>query len=93
MLPILRKLKELKNSQQTGVIVKNRQSDSNAVSDPIAAIEPCMVHLLVAIAEKDPKSMAEAVYDAFCILDSEPHEEGEHVNPHSYDAQNKLGEK
>lgn len=42
----------------------------------------------------DVKGVAEAIKSAFEILDSQPHEEGEHTNePHSYDAQNQKAGK
>lgn len=87
MLPILRKMKERKEKPQSaGIITENRQSDSNsAKSSPCEAIEPCMVHFLVAIAANDPKAMAEALTEAHDIM----HEEMKNTaEPHSYDAQN-----
>lgn len=49
--------------------------------------------LLKAIESKDVNGIAEALNDAFQIMDSSPHVEEEHVSPHSYDAQNiKAGE-
>lgn len=52
------------------------------------AIMACAQDLIDAVHAKDTKSAAEAIKSAFEILDAMPHVEGEHVEPHGYDAQN-----
>lgn len=88
MLPILKN----KQAQQAGVIVKTRAPDESQEpqdkDDPAAGIKACARELINAIHAKDEHKVSEALKDIFSILDSEPHEEGEHTNPHSYDAQN-----
>lgn len=89
MLPILKRLKE---SGIAGTIVKNRtpdqESDSQDDSDAKSGKEACGRAMLEAIKKDDALAMAEAALDLFAIGDSEPHEEGSHTEPHSYDAQN-----
>lgn len=89
MLPFLKRKNE---AGIAGIIVKNRQPDEKPDSedkdDPSAGIHACAQALINAVHSKDAKGVSEALKDAFAILDSEPHEEGEHISPHSYDAQN-----
>lgn len=87
MLPFLKN----KNAQNFGLIVKTRAPDEKPAeesSEDIDSIEVCAQELVKAIHAKDSKAVAEALKDVFTILDSMPHEEGEHIEPHSYDAQN-----
>lgn len=75
----------------SGVIVRERepdQKDEPDSSEPSDAAMACARDLLRAIEAKSVKGIADALYDAFTIMDSEPHVEGEHVEPHSYEAQN-----
>lgn len=97
MLPFLK----LKQSGVAGLIMKNRAPDEHKAeggevkeekkeeSEHSESRMACARDLLRAIESKDAKGIADALYDAFTIMDSEPHVEGEHVSPHSYDAQNK----
>ncbi len=86
MLPIIKRLKERKETPQQGLSVQiGPKADQN---DPIEAIERCMIHMLGALAAKDPRAMAEAFYQAFCEAEAAPHEEAEHTEPHSFQAQN-----
>lgn len=82
-----------------GTIIKNRTPDQKPKEDQedtSEAHKSAASDLLRAIESKDISGIAEALHNAFQIMDSEPHEEGEHTNepsPHSYDAQNiKAGE-
>ena len=88
MLPFLKR----KDQQTAGLIIKHRQPDQHSESieesDESAAHEACARDLLQAIESKDIKGIAEALQSAFEIMDSEPHKEGKHIEPHSYDAQN-----
>jgi len=90
MLPFLKKRQE---AQISGLQIKNREPDEKPEQDQddsSAAIEACAAALISAIHSHDAKGVAEAMKDAFEILESMPHEE---VEPHSYDAQNiKAGE-
>ena len=93
MLPFLKK----NQAAATGVIVKTRQPDEKPdmddQDDPKAAKKAAAMDLLRAIEAKDHAGIADALQAAFEIMDAEPHEEGDHVEPHSYDAQNmKAGE-
>lgn len=88
MLPFLKKRNEGMNS---GLIIKTRTPDEKPEEDqddPAAAIHACASDLIQAVHAHDVKAAAEAIQSAFEILDSQPHEEGPHVEPHSYDAQN-----
>lgn len=84
-------LNRLKNNPSPGLIVKTRAPDEkpeqNQEDDHSAAIESCASALISAIHSKDTKAVANALADAFEILDATPHEEGPH-EPHSYDSQN-----
>jgi len=82
-------LKRKDGTATGGILVKNRAPDEHKEEDkddPSAAHEACAKALLTAINSSDIKGIADALYDAFTLMDSEPHEEGEHVEPHSYDA-------
>ena len=95
MLPFL-------NRKQTGIagtIIKNRtpdekpeeKQDDNKASHRAAASD-----LLAAIKSEDIDGIAEALNNAFQIMDSEPHNEGPHTNspsPHTYNAQNQKAGK
>lgn len=87
MLPFL---KNRDDKSQTGIIVQERAPDADETdmghSEAIAA---CATDLINAVHAKDTQGVADALYDAFEIMDSMPHEEAaEHIEPHSYDAQN-----
>lgn len=84
-----------KKTAQTGVIVKQRAPDEKPEESQgdDSGIHACAEDLIHAIHNKDIKAAAEAIKAAFEILDAQPHEEGPHVEPHSYDSQNqKAGE-
>lgn len=90
MLPILKRLIEKKEAGSTsGVLVKTRTPDKvDEKIDPIESIEHCGQELLFAIAARDPKAVAAAIYTAFSILEKQPHEEN-----NTYQEQNiKAGE-
>lgn len=90
MLPFLKS----KQAPVAGLIIKQRSPDSEETHESDdSGIETCAQALISAVHSKDTKATAEALRDIFTILDAQPHEEGEHVEPHSYDAQNiKAGE-
>lgn len=80
MLPFL-KLKK----QTGGVIVENRtpeheSDDKDDFELDSLALEECAKDLIQAIERKDSKAAASAIKAAFEILDSQPHEEGPHLN-------------
>lgn len=83
MLPFLKN-----KHQQTGVIVQNRTPDEPKDSED-QGLMACAQDLIDAVHSKDAKRVASALKAAFEIADSEPHVEGEHVEPHSYEAQNR----
>lgn len=88
MLPFLKR----KESSTSGIIVENKSPnepiESEQETDPRASHEACARHLLLAIESRDVKAIADALYDAFTVMDSEPHDEGLYPEPHSYAAQN-----
>lgn len=97
MLPFLKK----REAASTGMLYKHRTPDEKPVteeqdeeSNHSEAILACAKDLLTAIESKDHKAIADALADAFVILEQNPHKEIEHENdsvePHSYDAQNKA---
>jgi hypothetical protein len=47
----------------------------------------CAMDLHKAFQSGDYAAAAEALQAAFELADKQPHEEGEHIEPHSYDAQ------
>lgn len=63
-------------------------SDESPAEDGSESLHSASADLLAAFHAKDVKAISAALKAAFEICDSEPHEEGEHINPHSYDAQN-----
>lgn len=86
-LPFLKNMKE--RAPQAGVIIKTRTPDEQPEAsddDSSAPIEACAEELIRAVHAKDAKAAAMAIKDAFEILDSEPHEEASHIEPHSYEA-------
>jgi hypothetical protein len=82
----------LKNKQgmSSGISIKQRDSGqqlNEKPEDKDASIHACAKDLIDAVHSQDTKAAAEAIRSAFEILDSEPHEEGPHIEPHSYDSQ------
>jgi hypothetical protein len=93
VLPFLKR----KQTPATGLIVKSRSPEAEEpVEDKDASIKACAFDLIAAVHAKDVNAAASAIRSAFEILDSQPHEEGEHISqaePHSYDAQNQKAVK
>lgn len=95
LLPFLKD----KQKQVAGLIIKNRKPDEKPQDqqqepdDSAAAIESCADALINAIHSKDVQAAAQALKDAFDILESEEDEQEESASPHSYDAQNQLAAK
>lgn len=85
----------LKNKEKSisGLIIKTRNPDEPKQEEPqdesVLAIEACADDLIKAVHAKDVKAAAQAMKDAFDILESLPHEEVEH----DYDHQNELAAK
>lgn len=90
----------LKNKNAAGVatmIVKNRQpdekpSESEEIDDPSAAIEACARALINAVHANDAKGAADAMCDAYTILQEMPEEsdgpkEDASPSPHTYEDQ------
>jgi hypothetical protein len=83
LLPFLKK-----NSGQAGLIVKEREPDSDnkeMATDDLAEISQDLIN---AVHAHDKQGVMDALSAAFACLDAQPHEEGEHISPHSYDSQN-----
>lgn len=81
----------MKQKPQTGVIVSQRKPDGSKEEignegEENHGLIACAEDLIRAISQKDPQHIALALRAAFQILESEPHEEGEHTN--DYDDQN-----
>jgi hypothetical protein len=76
--------------KQAGIatlIVKNRTPDQKPEEKQEDSIQEHAKKLLSAIHAQDASAMAECLKEMFIAFDKEPHTEGEHVEPHSYDAQ------
>jgi hypothetical protein len=90
MLPFLKN----KQKQQTGVIVQVRAKDDadkpESEDDPKAAMKSAAQDLHDAIKSGDIDGIASALQSAFELADSEPHEEGPHVEKHSFEDQNQA---
>lgn len=84
----------LKNKQNdagiAGTIIKNRNPDSESQNDSDESdsfsAEDCAQNLMDAIKAGDAAGVAKAVKELANIADEEPHKEGKHIEPHSYDA-------
>lgn len=91
MLPFLKN----KQSGSASVIMKTRAPDSpekeNENSGDDEGLTACMSELADALHSGDHKSAAKAFRNAARIVDSEPHDEGEHTN--DYDDMNELAAK
>lgn len=79
MLPFLKS----KDKSVAGLIIQKRNPDQevevNESEDYHAeAIEACAEALIEAVHNKDVKATAQAIKDAFDILDAMPHVEGPH---------------
>lgn len=95
MLPFLK----LKKSGVSGLIIKNRsaspetQEEQPKEENNDLYLEACVQGIINAVRDNDAQMGVKCLRMAFELLDSEPHVEGEHVSPHTYDAQNeKAGE-
>lgn len=84
MLPFIKKKQA---SRQTGVIIENRAEEQPEQDLSGAAIEACAMELIIALHTKDVKAVAEALKNAFEILESG---ESNEASPHTYEAQNIL---
>jgi len=72
-----------KDKSQAGISIKYRQPDESKAQNedsPAAAMEAAAQNILSAIEQKDYKHLALALQNAFEIADSQPHEEGPHMN-------------
>jgi hypothetical protein len=74
-----------KQVQQPGLSVEYRKPDENAQLDEDDAsrdhgLEACAEDLIRGIELKDKKHVLAAIKSIFEILDSMPHDEGEHTN-------------
>lgn len=92
MLPFLKR-----DYKTQGIMIEDRKPDEkeqvkeetdseNDESDQ--DLKACAMDLIKAVHARDAKGVAEALRAAFQVADAEPHEEGPHVEPHSYDSQN-----
>lgn len=75
----------LKQKRVAGLIIANRKPDgtvqeSHHSDDEDAGLHAASADLIRAIHAKDDKQVSDALRAAFEILDSQPHDEGEHTN-------------
>ena len=88
MLPFLKN----KKAQSTGVVVQDlspsQPIESKDENITALAMEACAQNLLDAVAAKDTKAIADALSNAFCIMEAAPQDDESTVEPHSYEAQN-----
>jgi hypothetical protein len=74
----------LKKKGKTGRLKSSAEEDGDVQSDtesgPDAHLASISGDLIEAIEQKDSKAVAELLREAFEYLDSEPHEEGEHLS-------------
>lgn len=82
----VRLLPFLKAKSSSAILDRAPDEQPEEENDPNAPIQACAQDLINAIHAKDVAGAAEAIKSAFEILDSMPHEEGPHIEPHSYDA-------
>jgi len=77
-----------KKGMAVGVIIKKRQPDENPQENQdITDLESSMERLAEHLSAKDYKAAAECFKEAVKQIDEEPHEEGPHIEPHSYESQ------
>lgn len=92
MLPFLKR----KDGGIAGLIIKQRNPDKPNESEDLDkeySLEDCAEDIINAVHAKDKSALASALREAFQKADSEPHVEGEHIEPHSYQAQNERAAK
>lgn len=91
MLPFLKR----KDQQASSSVIIKDLSPEQPVEpeiDPKAAHRACARHLLLAIEARDVDAIADALYDAFTVMESAD-DIKEEAAPHSFEAQNiKAGE-
>lgn len=82
----------LKKQSMAGLIISHRKPDGSKEEEKTEGQEDqglisCADDLIRAVHSKDSQAVSSALRAAFQILDSEPHNEGEHLNE-DYDSQN-----
>ena len=71
-----------------GVLVKHRQPDNPEENqEDIYDLKSAMEELASHLAAKDWESAAECFREAARMVDEEPHHEGKHIEPHTYESQ------
>lgn len=74
----------LKPKRKEGMVIEQRTPDGQADKSPegseLDGVKAAAVDLIRAMHAKDEDGVAMALKAAFEILDSQPHEEGEHTN-------------
>ena len=93
MLPFLAKKKN--DAGIAGTIIQNRKPDEHNEpqddgdsDEQDYSKEDCAKDILHAIKTNDHALLASALEELIQNIDKEPHEEGPHIEPHSYDSQN-----
>lgn len=87
ILPILKR----KEQGNAGLIIKERAPDekpNDSEDKEEYSLTDCAHDILDAIRSDSAESLATALKELFQKLDKEPHEEGPHVEKHTYQAQN-----
>jgi len=88
-------LKSKKDGGNTGLIVKTRAPDQTQETDeddPSQGHIACAHALMDAIKANDAQGVSDALYDAFTLMEVQPHEESSH-SKHDYDSQNERAAK
>jgi hypothetical protein len=84
-LPFLKR--NNKDAGIAGVMTIHRNPDKEESHEEHDGVHMAARDLIDAVKADDVKGVAAAMRAAFEIMDSEPHVEGEHVEPHSYESQ------
>lgn len=79
MLPFLKK------QQVAGLIISKHRQPSGSIEESSPkghdeGLEACARDMITALDSKDSRQLAQALRNAFEIMESEPHEEGPHTN-------------
>ncbi len=85
---IMTKMRKPDNKTDEQLAEEAANSEDNGNEMAQEAIHACAQDLIRAVHAQDVKGVAEAMQSAFIILESMPHEEGEHASEGSFKAQN-----
>ena len=91
MLPFLKR----KQDSVANLIIKQREPDKDKDSKDLEdySLEDCAQRLIEAVHSSDKFKVVDALREIVRELKSEPHEQVNSMEPHSYEAQNQLAAK